>query len=134
MQELSILNIPDENCRAFGSSGETSSVDDDLWLSAQAGYKPVLECCGGTELGAMYVGGNLVQPQAFAAFSTVGMTFRIYILDDSNNPYVSNRSSADIVQRGCIFHYMIGRCYLESFSFAVSNVLQFQTWMFLQTS
>uniref|UniRef100_A0A7I4DQI2 AMP-dependent synthetase/ligase domain-containing protein n=1 Tax=Physcomitrium patens TaxID=3218 RepID=A0A7I4DQI2_PHYPA len=73
--------------RAFGSSGETSSVDDDLWLSAQAGYKPVLECCGGTELGAMYVGGNLVQPQAFAAFSTVGMTFRIYILDDSNNPY-----------------------------------------------
>jgi len=64
-------------------------VDDDLWLSSRANYKPILECCGGTELGAMYVGGNLVQPQAFAAFSTPGMTFRIYILDDSNNPYVS---------------------------------------------
>lgn len=50
----------------------------------------MLECCGGTELGAMYVGGNLVQPQAFAAFSTPGMTFQIFILDDSSNtPYVS---------------------------------------------
>lgn len=81
-------NLDWSSVRAFGSTGETSCVDDDLWLSSRAGsYKPILECCGGTELGAMYVGGNLVQPQAFAAFSTPGMTFRIYILDDSNNPY-----------------------------------------------
>lgn len=73
--------------RAFGSSGETSSVDDDLWLSARGGYKPVLECCGGTELGAMYLAGNLVQPQAFAAFTTPGMTCQIMILDDSSNLY-----------------------------------------------
>lgn len=73
----------------FGSTGETSSVDDDLWLSARGGYKPIMECCGGTELGALYVGATMLQPQAFAAFSTPGMTFQIYILDEAGNPYVS---------------------------------------------
>ncbi|KAG0616880.1 hypothetical protein M758_5G148600 [Ceratodon purpureus] len=80
-------NLDWSSIRAFGSSGETSSVDDDLWLSARAGYKPVLECCGGTELGAMFLAGNLVQPQAFAAFSTPGMTCQVMILDDSSNLY-----------------------------------------------
>lgn len=73
----------------------------------------------------MYVGGNLVQFQVFVVFSIVGMIFWIYIFDDFNNLYVSNCSLVDIVQCGCIFYYMIGRCYLESFFFVVLNVLQF---------
>ncbi|KAG0592479.1 hypothetical protein KC19_1G255400 [Ceratodon purpureus] len=82
-----MANLDWSSIRVFGSTGETSSVDDDLWLSSRGGYKPILECCGGTELGALYVGGTLVQPQAFAAFSTPGMTFKFYILDDSSRPY-----------------------------------------------
>ena len=35
----------------------------------QAGYKPVLEMCGGTELGGSYLVGSLVQPQAPSTFS-----------------------------------------------------------------
>lgn len=35
--------------RCFSSTGEASAPDDTLWLSARAGYKPVIEYCGGRE-------------------------------------------------------------------------------------
>lgn len=84
-----MANLDWSRIRIFSSTGESSSVDDDLWLSARGGYKPVLECCGGTELGSMYLAGSLVQPQAFATFSTLGMTIKAFILDYSSNSYVS---------------------------------------------
>jgi hypothetical protein len=43
----------------------------------------------------MYLAGNLVQPQAFAAFTTPGMTCQIMILDDSSNLYVSTQNLKD---------------------------------------
>ncbi|PIN17171.1 Acyl-CoA synthetase [Handroanthus impetiginosus] len=73
--------------KSFGSTGETSSIDDDLWLSSRASYKPVLECCGGTELAASYIYGNLLQPQAFGAFSSATMGTGFVILDENGNPY-----------------------------------------------
>ncbi len=33
--------------RSFSSSGEASAPDDYHWLSSLAGYKPVIEYCGG---------------------------------------------------------------------------------------
>ncbi|CAI9107084.1 OLC1v1006366C1 [Oldenlandia corymbosa var. corymbosa] len=56
--------------RTFATSGEASNVDDDLWLSSKAYYKPIVELCGGTELASAYIQGNLLQPQAFAACSS----------------------------------------------------------------
>jgi acyl-coenzyme A synthetase/AMP-(fatty) acid ligase len=47
----------------------------------------VLECCGGTELASAYVGGCLLQPQAFAAFSTASMTNEFVLLDDNGSAY-----------------------------------------------
>nr|CAD1818390.1 unnamed protein product [Ananas comosus var. bracteatus] len=32
--------------RVFGTTGEASDIDDDLWLSSRSFYKPVIECCG----------------------------------------------------------------------------------------
>lgn len=55
--------------RCFSSTGEASSPEDCLWLMAQAGYKPVMELCGGTELGGAFVSGSLLQPQAPSTFS-----------------------------------------------------------------
>lgn len=72
--------------RNFGSTGEASSIDDDLWLSSKAWYKPVIECCGGTELSATYINGSLLQPQAFGMFSTPSMTTGFVLLDDSHIP------------------------------------------------
>lgn len=73
--------------KVFGSTGEASNVDDDLWLSSRAYYKPIVECCGGTELASSYVQGNLLQPQAFGAFSSASMTTGFVILDDQGVPY-----------------------------------------------
>lgn len=75
-------------CRTFGSTGEASSVDDDLWLSSQAYYRPIIECCGGTELASSYIQGSPLQPQAFGAFSNASMTTGFVILDEHGIPYV----------------------------------------------
>ena len=48
--------------RCFSSTGEASAPDDTLWLSAKAGYKPVIEYCGGRSLQCGWdVGGGAMQ-------------------------------------------------------------------------
>ncbi|KAK9862190.1 hypothetical protein WJX84_000590 [Apatococcus fuscideae] len=56
--------------RCFSSTGEASSPEDYHWLVARGGYKPVMEYCGGTEIGGGFLSGTLLQPQAPATFST----------------------------------------------------------------
>lgn len=73
--------------RHFASTGETSNVNDDLWLSSRSYYKPIFECCGGTELASSYITGSPLQPQAFGAFSTPSMTTGFVILDEHGIPY-----------------------------------------------
>ncbi|CAL5214128.1 unnamed protein product [Lathyrus oleraceus] len=73
--------------KTFCSTGETSNVDDDLWLSSKSYYKPIIECCGGTELSSSYIMGSRLQPQAFGAFSTASMTTDLVILDENGVPY-----------------------------------------------
>jgi acetyl-CoA synthetase len=68
--------------RCFSSTGEASNADDMLWLMSRAGYKPVIEYCGGTELGGGYITGTVVQPQAPATFSTPAIGCDFVIIDD----------------------------------------------------
>ncbi|KAJ4971647.1 hypothetical protein NE237_004746 [Protea cynaroides] len=75
------------NIKSFATTGEASNFDDDLWLSSKAYYRPVIECCGGTELASSYIQGNLLQPQAFGAFSTASMTVGYVIFDEHGVPY-----------------------------------------------
>lgn len=76
-------------CRCFSSTGEASSVDEYLWLMGRAHYKPVIEYCGGTEIGGGFICGSLLQSQALAAFSTPAMGCTLFILDVDGNPLVS---------------------------------------------
>ncbi|KAA8549652.1 hypothetical protein F0562_001330 [Nyssa sinensis] len=78
--------------KSFGSTGEASNIDDDLWLSSRAYYKPIVECCGGTELASSYIQGSLLQPQAFGAFSSVSMTTAFVILDEHGVPYPNDQA------------------------------------------
>ncbi|GKV30327.1 hypothetical protein SLEP1_g39144 [Rubroshorea leprosula] len=73
--------------KSFASTGEASNVDDDLWLSSKSYYKPIIECCGGTELASCYIQGSPLQPQAFGAFSTPSLTAGLVILDENGVPY-----------------------------------------------
>ncbi|XP_024376713.1 probable acyl-activating enzyme 17, peroxisomal isoform X1 [Physcomitrium patens] len=76
--------------RCFSSSGEASNVDDYLWLMSQAKYKPIIEYCGGTEIGGGFVTGSMLQPQTLSAFSTPAMGCKIVILDDRGQPLPSD--------------------------------------------
>lgn len=75
-------------CRSFVTAGEASDVDNVLWLSSRAYYKPIIEVCGGTELASSYLQGTLLQPQAFGALSTASMATGVVILNDNGVPYV----------------------------------------------
>ncbi|KAL5219381.1 hypothetical protein ABZP36_020065 [Zizania latifolia] len=73
--------------RVLGTTGEASDIDDNLWLSSRASYKPIIECCGGTELSSSYIQGSLLRPQAFGAFSGASMSTGFVILDEQGTPY-----------------------------------------------
>lgn len=75
--------------RCFSSTGEASNADEYLWLMGRAKYKPVIEYCGGTEIGGAFVSGSLLQAQSLAAFSTPVMGCSLFILGDDGLPIVS---------------------------------------------
>ncbi|HEX6791572.1 MAG TPA: AMP-binding protein [Candidatus Krumholzibacteria bacterium] len=68
--------------RAFSSTGEASNADDYLWLMARAGYKPVVEYCGGTEIGGGYITQSLMQAASPATFSTPTLGLDVVILNE----------------------------------------------------
>jgi acetyl-CoA synthetase len=72
--------------RAFSSTGEASNADDYLWLMARAGYKPVVEYCGGTEIGGGYITQSLTQPSSPATFSTPALGLELVILNENAQP------------------------------------------------
>ncbi|KFK27630.1 hypothetical protein AALP_AA8G408100 [Arabis alpina] len=76
--------------RCFGSTGEASNVDEYLWLMGRAHYKPVIEYCGGTEIGGGFITGSMLQTQSLAAFSTAAMGFKLFILGEDGNPLPPN--------------------------------------------
>ncbi len=44
-----------QHIKCFSSTGECSNAEDMLYLMSLAGYKPVIEYCGGTEIGGAYI-------------------------------------------------------------------------------
>jgi acetyl-CoA synthetase len=72
--------------RLFTTTGECSSPADMRWLSQFAGNKPVLEYCGGTELGGGYIGSTLLHPNFPATFSTPSVGTRFLLLDEAGQP------------------------------------------------
>lgn len=72
--------------RAFSSTGECSNPDEMLYLMSLAGYRPVIEYCGGTEIGGAYVTGTRVQPAAPSTFTTPALGLDFLLFDDAGNP------------------------------------------------
>ena len=68
--------------RCFSSTGEAANAEDMFYLSALAGHKPIIEYCGGTEIGGGYLSSTVVQPNVAAAFSTAALGSRVLILDE----------------------------------------------------
>jgi acetyl-CoA synthetase len=68
--------------KRFSSTGECSNVEDMLFLMALAGYRPIIEYCGGTEIGGGYLTGTVIQPSSPATFSTAALGLDLVILDE----------------------------------------------------
>lgn len=66
----------------FSSTGECSNAEDMLYLMSLAGYKPIIEYCGGTEIGGAYVSSTLVQNNYPALFSTPTMGLNFVIVNE----------------------------------------------------
>jgi len=70
----------------FSSTGEPSNRADYLWLMSRAGYRaPVIEYCGGTEIGGGYITGTVVQPASPATFSTPALGLDLLLLDEAGD-------------------------------------------------
>ncbi|KAG7944430.1 hypothetical protein I3843_15G102100 [Carya illinoinensis] len=96
--------------RCFGSTGEASNVDEYLWLMGRAHYKPIIEYCGGTEIGGGFITGSLLQAQSLAAFSTPAMGCCLFILGNDGHPIPQNQPG-------------IGELALGPLMFGASNTL-----------
>jgi acetyl-CoA synthetase len=72
--------------RAFSSSGECSNPADMLYLMHLAGYRPIIEYCGGTEIGGGYVTGTVVQPCIPSTFTTPALGLDFLLMDDQHRP------------------------------------------------
>ena len=72
--------------KAFSSTGECSNSEDMLFLMSTAGYRPIIEYCGGTEIGGGYLTGTTVQPAAPATFTTPALGLDIVICDEDGQP------------------------------------------------
>ena len=69
--------------RVFSSTGEPSNRHDSLWLMSRAGYRaPIIEYCGGTEIGGGHLTGAVLLPSSPATFSTAALGLELVILDD----------------------------------------------------
>ncbi|MFC1713615.1 AMP-binding protein [Candidatus Poribacteria bacterium] len=72
--------------KAFSSTGECSNSEDMLFLMSLAGYRPIIEYCGGTEIGGAYITGTVVQPAAPATFTTPTLGLDFAIFDENCQP------------------------------------------------
>lgn len=72
--------------KLFSSTGECSNVDDMRWLMARAGGRPVIEYCGGTEIGGGYVTSTVTLPCRPGLFNTPTLGLDLVILNEEGTP------------------------------------------------
>ena len=68
--------------RVISSTGEASNPDDSRWLMHAAGDVPVIEYCGGTEIGGGYVTSTVLDPNVPSLFSTPALGIDLVLVDE----------------------------------------------------
>lgn len=84
-----------KSVRCFTSTGEASSPEDYLWLMSCGGYCPIIEYCGGTEIGGAFISGSMIQPQSPGTFTTPVMGSQpVILVDNTDSQEVLENSSS----------------------------------------
>ena len=71
-----------QSVRVISSTGEASNPDDYRWLMHAAGDVPVIEYCGGTEIGGGYVTSTVLDPCVPSLFSTPALGIDLVLMDE----------------------------------------------------
>lgn len=72
--------------RLFSSTGEASNPWHMWQLMIKAGYKPIIEYCGGTEIGGGYITSTLLHPNAPSQFSAPALGLDFVLLGEDGKP------------------------------------------------
>ena len=75
-----------DRIKLFSSTGECSRPGDMFYLMSHAGYRPVIEYCGGTEVGGGYLTSSPLLANAPGHFNTVAYGIGMSLRDDSGRP------------------------------------------------
>src|SRR3990167_10796220 len=75
-----------QTIKIFSSTGECSNESDMSYLMKLGGGKPIIEYCGGTEIGGAYLSSTVIQDNYPAQFSTPTMGTQFFILDEKGLP------------------------------------------------
>lgn len=70
----------------FSSTGEVSNGNDMAYLMQLANHKPIIEYCGGTEIGGGYVASTMIQENCPSEFSTQTLGGEFVLLDEYGKP------------------------------------------------
>ena len=72
--------------KVMSSTGECSNPEDMQWLMQLAGGKPMIEYCGGTEIGGGYITGTVTRPCVPGTFNSPALGLDMVILDERGLP------------------------------------------------
>ncbi|WP_139956986.1 AMP-binding protein [Flavicella sediminum] len=70
-----------EAIKCFSSTGEVSNPEDMSYLMSLGNHKPIIEYCGGTEIGGGYIASTLVQENIPSQFSSQTLGSEFVLLD-----------------------------------------------------
>lgn len=69
--------------KVLSSTGECSNPEDMLYLMFLAGYKPIIEYCGGTEIGGSYITSTVIEKNYPSVLTTPAMGSNFILLDET---------------------------------------------------
>jgi acetyl-CoA synthetase len=72
--------------RVLSSTGEASNPEDYRWFMEVAGGVPMIEYCGGTEIGGSYVTSTVVHPAVPGYFATPALGLDLVLIGDDGKP------------------------------------------------
>ena len=73
------------NIECFSTTGEVSNPTEMEYLMQLANNKPIIEYCGGTEIGGGYITSTVIQKNIPSTFSTKALGSDFVILDENND-------------------------------------------------
>ncbi|MDH3321879.1 MAG: AMP-binding protein [Flavobacteriaceae bacterium] len=77
-------NLNWDTIKCFSSTGEASNPEEMIYLMQLANNKPVIEYCGGTEIGGGYVTSTVIQPNIASTFSSQALGGAFVLLDEND--------------------------------------------------